>query len=346
MEIIDNMNKLIVTIGTIFLFLSVSLSGCNETTQKSEVNVNSNIFNPFNFKTVIIRDDDIGSSSQLPSVEWISNLAINNDFKITFAVIPTTLFDNFETIEYLNQLDKNNFEFAMHGYKHEIFQGLPFEEQYSLIENGTKILEESLHYKLYTFIPPYGSSDVNTTKALNDLGYHSITDMRSYPCYVVDFVSDFAYETGWNPIKHCSFEELKSSFDTFYNSSDEYFIVFLHDWTFLDDDKKVNETKADVFEKGINYIKTKNVQFMTIEEAYERQIDENVIKNGMINESSYFIDLRECSYNHTIKINPPSSWEGNIYLIDETTGQQTLLDNLNFEFKGIKGHFFYINHIL
>ncbi len=78
--------------------------------------------------------------------------------------------------------------------------------------------------------------------------------MRNYPCYVIDFISDFAYETGWDPIQHCSFKEFKSGFDKFYNSSDEYYIIFLHDWTFLDYGKEINETKADAFEKVINYI--------------------------------------------------------------------------------------------
>lgn len=339
------MNKFLI-IGIIFLFLSIFFCGCNETIQISEINPNNDNFNIICYKTVIIRDDDIGSSSQLPSVEWLSNLAISKDFKITFAVIPATLYDDFETIEYLNQLDRNNFEFAMHGYKHDIFQGLSFEEQYSLIENGTKILEEYLNYKPFTFIPPYGYSDVNTTKALDVLGYHSITDMRNYPCYVMDFISDFAYETGWNPVIHCSFEEFKSSFDTFYNSSDEYYIIFLHDWTFLDDSKKVNETKADIFEKVINYIKSKNVQFKTIEEAYRYQVDENAIKTGMINENSYFIDLKGCSYDQVIKINPPQNWVGDIYIIDDTIGQETVLDKVNLEFKGSPGHFFYIRHIL
>lgn len=346
----DNMKKKLITIGIIFIFFTVIFSGCNETTQNSDENVNEDINTEnsdlFYCKKVIIRDDDIGSGLYLPSVKWIAGLAVSNDFKVTLSVIPTTLVNSLETINYLNQLDQDTFEFATHGYEHIKFGGLPYDEQYTFIKNGTEVLEEHLQYKPFTFVPPYGASDTNTTKVLSDLGYHSITDMRASPCYVEDFVSDFAYETAWDPVKHCSFEEFKSSFDTFYSSSDEYYIIFLHDWTFLNEDKNLNETKTDVFEEVINYIKSKNAQFMTIEEAYRRQTDENIIETGLINENNYFIDLGECTYNHTIKISPPSSWEGDIYLIDEATGQETILDKEKIEFKGTKGHYFNIRHIL
>lgn len=293
---------------------------------------------PFYCKKVIIRDDDIGDSHFAPSLEWLSNLAIKKDIKITFAVIPAILVNNSETIDYLNHLDREHFEFATHGYTHIIFQGIPYEEQYSLIENGTKIMSESLHYKPHTFVPPCGSSDVNTTKVCRVLGYHSITDMLGYPSYVVSFISNFEWEENYHPIKHHSFEDFKSSFDSFCNSSNEHYRIYLHDWTFLDEQGELNETRTSTFERAIDYMKSKNIQFMTIEEAYEWYIDENIIRTGMVNESCYFIDLKECCYNHTIKFNSPSNWDGNTVLRDITTGKETMLYKNVFEFDGTKGH--------
>ena len=293
---------------------------------------------PFYCKKVIIRDDDIGDSHNLPSLEWISNLIMEKNIKVTFAVIPAKLINNSETVDYLNRLDRKHFEFATHGYEHIHFRGLPYDEQHSLIEKGTRIIEEYLHYKPYTFVPPAGSGDVNTTRACRVLGYHSITDMVGYPSYVVDFKSDFEYEANYHPPEHHSFEEFKSSFDSFYNSSDEYYIVYLHDWTFLDEDGKLDEAMAQGFEKVIDYMKSKNVQFMTIEEAYRWHIDENVIRTGMINESAYLIDLKECRYNHMIKFSSPSNCGGGISLIDITTGKETMFYENVFEFEGIKGH--------
>jgi len=298
--------------------------------------------NPFYSKKIIIRDDDIGDFLYYPSLEWISNVCINKDIKITLAVIPATLVNNSETVDYLNQLDRKYFEFATHGYEHTIFQGVPYEKQYSLIDNGTKIIEEYLNYTPFTFVPPKGSGDVSTTKALRFLGYHSITDMIGYPSYVVNFRSDLAYDKQYTPVKHQSLEDFKNSFDIFYNSSDEFYIVFLHDWTFLDNEGKLDEVNASEFEQAIDYIKGKNVQFMTIEEGYQWYIDESRIRTGMVNNYEYFIDLRACSYNHTIRFNSPISWNGEIRLIGVTTENEELYYQNIFEFDGTKGHLYEI----
>lgn len=295
--------------------------------------------NPFYCKKVIVRDGDIGSVDYALSLEWITNLAIEKNIKVTFAIIPATLVNNPETIDYLNQLDKEHFEFATHGYEHIYFHGLPYEEQYSLIKKATKIMVERLHRRPYTFVPPYGSGDVNTSKACRILGYHSVTDMLDYPSYVVDFRSDLEYEVTYHPPKHHRFEEFRNNFDSFYNSSDEYYIVYLHDWTFLDKEGKLHETKLLRFEKALDYMKSKNVQFMTIEEAYQWHVDENAINaiiTGMINENMYFIDLRECRYDHTLKFS--TNKYGNMIVRHLETGKETLMNEAAFEFDGIKGH--------
>jgi peptidoglycan/xylan/chitin deacetylase (PgdA/CDA1 family) len=346
------MNRKLILIGIIFLISIILFSGCIEQNKDSEIDKNNKIiddeiFDPFYSKKVIIRDDDIGASSRLPSLKWISNLTISKNFKITYSIIPTTLAENPETIYYLLNLDQNYFEFATHGYEHILFKGLPYEEQYSLIENGTKIIEETLNLKPYTFVPPYGSSDTNTTLVLKELGYHSITDMRDLPSYIIDFISDFNYETKWDPkIEHCDFEEFVNSFDLFYNSTDEYFIMVLHDWTFLDETNKINDSLTIVFEQVIDYIKKASVQFMTIEEAYRRQFDENTIKTGSIDENTYFIDLKNCTYDHVIKVTPPPGWDNEIYLKDNTTGITIILDKKHYEFDGIKDHTYQISNIL
>jgi len=345
------MNKKLTSAGIIFLLSIVLFSGCNEQNKDTEFNSNNNIvddeiFDPFYCKKVIIRDDDVGPSSWLPSLQWISNLTLSKNFKITYAIIPFTLSENPETIDYLLNLDQNYFEFAAHGYEHTLFEGLSYEEQYSLIENGTKIIEETLNLTPYTFVPPYGASDTNTTLVLKELGYHSITDMGNLSSNVINFVSDFDYETKWDPkVEHCDFEEFKNSFDLFYNSTDEYYIIVLHDWTFLDESKNVNDSLTIVFEQVIDYIRDTNVQFMTIEEAYRRQFDENTIQTGSIDENTYFIDLNGCTYDHRIKVTPPTDWYNVIFIEGNKTDNMTILDNENFEFNAIKDHVYYITNI-
>jgi len=344
------MKKYLLTLQiAILIIVMVGLSGCNEPYQNIEGATNGeNIvienYNPFYCKKVILRDDDIGRKPQnLPGLEWVSNLAVKKDIKITFGIIPKPFGSDFKTINYLNQLNKEYFEFATHGYEHIKFRGLSYEQQYSLIENGTRIMEEYLHCKPYTFIPPFDRSDINTTKVLSVFEYHSITGLKDPQSYVLSFLTDFEYENDWYPAKHCSLAEFKTNFDQFYNSTDEYYMFVFHDSTFLDEEGKLNVTIIDRFENIIDYIKSKNVQFMTIEEAYRRLNDENVINIGIINESSYYVDLRECFYNHTIKIIPPLDWSKDIYLRDDTTGQITILDKEKFEFQGTKGHIYNIS---
>ena len=296
--------------------------------------------NPFFSKKVILRDDDIGDSMYLSSLSWITNFCMDNNITLTLSVIPTTLINNSETINYLNQLERKYFEFATHGYEHIHFQDISYEVQISLIENGTKRMQDTLGVKPFSFIPPQASSDTNTTKALRLLGYHSITDMIGYPSYIVDFTSDFTWEIGFHPPKHHTIQDFKNNFDNFYNSSDEYYMLVFHDWTFLDEKGNLDEEKVYSFEEGMNYIKNKNIQFMTIEESYQWHIDENILRTGMINEYRYFLDLGDCIYNHTIKFSNPSKWNGTVHVLDISSGTESILNQKKFEFDAEKGHLY------
>jgi peptidoglycan/xylan/chitin deacetylase (PgdA/CDA1 family) len=302
--------------------------------------------NPFYSKKIIIRDDDIGDFLYYPSLSWISNLTLEKNIKITLSIIPVTLSNNSETVEYLNQLDRQFFEFATHGYEHIKFQGLPFDQQYSFIENGTKIILKSLNYTPYTFVPPKGNGDINTTKALRLLGYHSITDMLGYPSYVVNFISDLAFDSLYElPIKHITFNDLQTSFDDFFNSSDEYYVIFLHDWTFIDKNGNLDQINTSILEQSIDYIKEKNVQFFTIEDAYQWYIDESRIRTGKIGNNKYFIDLDACFYNHTIKFTRPLNWSNDFQIKDLTNQEETNYNQDSIEFNAIKGHLYEITII-
>lgn len=224
---------------------------------------------PFFEKKVIIRNDDVGGKVD-PALQWLTNLTIEKDIKVTYAVIPAALQNHPETIRYLNDLGREHFEMAAHGYHHIPFGGLPYEEQYSLIKKGTEVMENIL-YRPYTFVPPYHSDDINTTKSCRDLGYHSISSHSFSFTYVVCFPVDFSWESSWRtcPISHHSYQDFKNSFDKFYNSPDEFFVVVLHHGTFYDESGQLNERLINQFEKSIDYMKNKNIEFVTIEQAYQ-----------------------------------------------------------------------------
>ena len=137
--------------------------------------------NPFEkmyCKKIIIRDDDVDARNQRdPSIclKWLTNFTLEKNIKVTYGLIVgnETFCDNMELVNYLNNLDKTHFEIATHGYTHEHFKGMPYDEQYSLIENATKTIEGYLHVRPCTFITPYSTDDENTSKVCAVLGYHS-----------------------------------------------------------------------------------------------------------------------------------------------------------------------------
>lgn len=298
-----------------------------------------------NNKKIIIRNDDVGLYSSNKSLEWLSNLTYDKKIKITYAVVPLPASKNMPLLYYLNNLSRNRFELAVHGYEHESLYGKPYEEQLSLITNSTNLAEKYSQDRPYTFVPPYNKGDINTTKVCRILGYHTITDVRGYPLYLKNMKSSFNWEKEYQPPKHQSFEEFKDSFDSFYNSSEEYFVICVHDWTFLGENGELDSEKTANFEKAVEYMLDKNVQFMTIEEAYRWSTDENDIVYELINDSSYFVDLRECNYNHTIIINQmPMIENATIYNVDTQEMINSKFGVKYLEFEAQKGYLYYIQY--
>ena len=220
-------------------------------------------------KIVIIRADDIYNIN--PEVIWLSDLVIKEDIKATYAVIPARLGP--KDIAYLGSLDMNHFELAAHGYNHESLKGLPYKKQYDIINKSTNAMESIFHVRPYTFIPPFEATDDNTVKACYDLGYHSI--LMQYDTETVQdmkVLRKFSWEQEWKPMEHSSFADFKRSFDSYYNSSADAFLIILHPATF-DINKKLDPKLVNDFNRSIYYMRSRNVTFETVEDMYEQGVD-------------------------------------------------------------------------
>ncbi|MEE8470039.1 MAG: DUF2334 domain-containing protein [Dehalococcoidia bacterium] len=298
-------------------------------------------------KMVIIRDDDVGSRVG-PAVEWLSGITVSKNIKMTYAVIPANLRDHPEVIDYLNNLDEKYFELAAHGYDHEDFEGMPYDEQYSLIEAATKIMEEGFGATALTFVSPNYSDDVNTTRVLRALGYHSISgsSSRSGPSYVVDFPADLQRENDstTRPWGYWDYEFFRDHFDRFYYSSYDFYVFVIHHDAFYDASSQLDEALTREFERYVDYMKGKNVEFVTIEEAYQWIVDEGSIRWGKVNEDLYFIDLSTSQYDHTVRFDPPPNWQENVSVVDVSTGEKIGTYEKAFEFAGVKGHSYEVVH--
>jgi peptidoglycan/xylan/chitin deacetylase (PgdA/CDA1 family) len=224
-------------------------------------------------KIVILRSDDVSNVD--PAIRWMSNLTIEKDLRTTYALIPMKLEYDTGLVNYLENLDKEHFEIGTHGYAHENFSGLPYEDQYNLIKNSIELIEDKLHIRPYTFITPYSEADINTTEACIALGYHSISEfwpLNGDISYIDYFNHGFNWENFTPDYNFKSFDEFKDDFDRFYRSTGDTYLIIIHPSSMLNESGKINKTSLDTFEKSIDYIKSKNVDFMTLEQAHKWRI--------------------------------------------------------------------------
>lgn len=158
---------------------------------ETEMSIEESPFSDMANKKVILRNDDVESGDNVSiALEWISDLVVEKDLKMTYAVVPTWIQDKPEIIEYLRSLDKSYFEMGTHGYAHEYFEKLSYDEQYRLIEQATELMKGYFYTAPLTFLPPYQSANVETTRVLKELGYHTLASVRNYSAPYVE--TDFA----------------------------------------------------------------------------------------------------------------------------------------------------------
>jgi len=232
----------------------------NLTTAYRQLHIWSRSMHP---KKVIIRNDDVDKVD--PVLLWLSDIVMKKDISITYSVIPKYILLHPGIIEYLNGLDKDHFELATHGYGHvgEEFSRMSYERQVDLISNGTRIMEEAFHKRPYTFVPPFIESSNITEKICMDLGYHTLSTPRFEDI-------NFNWES-YRPegIFYHRFQDFKDRFDAFYNSYDEFFIIMMHHPVWFNKTTGINETVCKDFEKSIDYMKSKDVDFITSEQMYQ-----------------------------------------------------------------------------
>jgi peptidoglycan/xylan/chitin deacetylase (PgdA/CDA1 family) len=221
-------------------------------------------------KIVIIRADDFYRLT--PGWKWLTDLTNSKDFNATYAVIPAWV-DRTSAAQLTQLMDKNKIEIAAHGLNHDRHMaGMSYQGQYNLINQSTNLLTSEF-WRPRTFVSPYSSNDQNTIAACKALGYHSISGSYvSGAEGMAQFQSGLNWETDWSvpnyDVPHLSFINFKSVFDRFYNSSAKNITIVLHPSTYEDANGKLRTEDANVFARSIDYMKSKNVKFMTIDQAY------------------------------------------------------------------------------
>jgi hypothetical protein len=148
---------------------------------------------------------------------------------------------------------------------------LPYQDQYNLLNQATNLLTSEF-YRPRTLVTPFGADDQNTIAACNALGYHSISgNYVSGAQGIAQFVPGLFWEKDWsNPqgVTHYSLSDFQSVFDQFYTSDTQRLTVLLHPNTYVDASGNLKTDDANAFAQSVDYMKGKNVEFMTMEQAH------------------------------------------------------------------------------
>jgi peptidoglycan/xylan/chitin deacetylase (PgdA/CDA1 family) len=265
-------------------------------------------------KRVIFRDDDV-TPMTLSELKALNQVHIDEGVPVTLGVIPAQSFpalaqgqcghivvseDSSATfVAYLRSLTgRSMFELAQHGYEHcnnrgrynlsvaSEFRGMPYSEQYRLIEEGRNAMQSAFGAAPTTFIPPFNAGDENTLTALSNLGF------TVYSSYTGEFTPTNRGNLTLKPqsltiYQNETFESLVNQTEPLLsNPSVNDIVIIYHNWRFPVDRTAdavdavtfhsltfpvnrtagaVNASETEVLREYMQYLKTKNVEFTTLD---------------------------------------------------------------------------------
>jgi peptidoglycan/xylan/chitin deacetylase (PgdA/CDA1 family) len=240
-------------------------------------------------KYVIFRDDDVQPGYKLKTLKAVNQVHVDKNVPVTLGIIPhpylnrlgNELYMDRAFLEYMKSISSNQlFEFAQHGYTHHDvtgtlnkseFYGVPYASQYKNIKQGQSDIENAFGIRPTTFTPPFDRGDNNTLQALKSLGFTDYStafgDFNVYQGYregiKIDSVSlildDVTLRFAKNETERLFSEEHGSN----------TIIVFYHFATFSESGEVLNETKLQLLESYIDYLKQRgDVTFTKLDRSY------------------------------------------------------------------------------
>lgn len=204
----------------------------------------------------VIRVDDIMSRNTtiLPrSIKPFEDVVENHGGKITWLVIPHRLIENANQDgklknELIESAKKGN-EIAQHGYNHicqlcgqsshEMYcstnhRGFSYSQQKDLVEEGKKILLDSLGVVPTTFVSPGHVEDTTTYHVLRDEGFKYVSTTQPTKTFVYDNLFNLApqNEFTWALLPgdyetqlHNALSDIKTK-----GKADGYYCIYFHDY--------------------------------------------------------------------------------------------------------------------
>jgi len=312
-------HKRIITLK-IFLFFfvfAILLTGCDRQPEHKRVNV-------------IFRLDDYSAKSSTDMELKILDTFRKNEASVTFAVIP------FISVVYVHDPSPNQgvvplppkkgeilkaglkdgiLDIALHGYSHQTintirmteFSGLAYDSQVERLVKGKEFLENMIDAPVTTFVPPWNRYDLNTLRALEELGFLTIS---------ANTAGNVTKRSRLNFLPaSCRLSDIRNAVQTARTSSDNQpvIVVLFHHYDFIEIDKKRGSITLMEFNELLNWLKSqRDIRLLSIGQATK------VIKDLSANR------FLQSNWNYRLNRLLPSSLSGNQSFLYPESLQETL----------------------
>ncbi|MGD9825451.1 DUF2334 domain-containing protein [Desulfobacter sp.] len=257
-----------------FLFLCmVSFTACNKhPIDNKQVNV-------------VFRLDDYSACSNTDMELRIIDAFRKNEACITLGVIPYVCAgdihdpspqDVIPLTSMKGDILKSGFndgvlDVALHGYSHQTisaeqwteFSGLDYNRQVKRLANGRKLLESMIDAPISTFVPPWNRYDVNTLRALEALGFSTLSaDNKRGEVTEKCKLNFLPYSSSLSGLRD-AVEASRTSSDT-----QPVIVVLFHEYDFKEIDEKRGSITYQEFYALLNWLKSrKYVRLLSISQA-------------------------------------------------------------------------------
>lgn len=256
---------------TIFLVCAILLTGCDrQPIEEKQINV-------------VFRFDDYSALSSTDMELRIIDAFRKNQASITFGVIPFVVPGKIHdpSPKDIVPLTSNKgdilktasregiVDVALHGYSHQSisaqhqteFAGLDYDSQVEKLRKGKDFLEEIIDAPVTTFVPPWERYDLNTLRALEKLGFTTLS--------ASDVVATEDTKLSFLPAS-CGLPRIRDAVDAARSSSDNQpvIVVLFHAYDFQEINEKRGTIRFREFEDLLSWLKSQDdVRLLSIGQA-------------------------------------------------------------------------------
>ena len=283
-------------------------------------------------KTVLFAMDDFQVWWLEDIQESIVQVHIDNNIPVTLGVIPEGITDPWgagdRIIARIQKWDAYpNIEVAQHGYDHvPYFEDEDYNTQYSQIKMGNDLMMSIGDFPK-SFIPPFGSANLDTVNVLKALGFHTLynpVEMDPTQSNDVLIIQDqIILCRGGDEGKNCVYKDynvLKSEIDQKINQYGVALVLYhMQDFNKGTDNSPIFDTyKSNQIVNYASQLKQDGYTLMTVEQYYQH----------LNNPTPEVVDNDKDGYDTTVDCNDndasihPGALDNNCNNIDENCNGQ------------------------